>query len=122
MSTQIQPKTIGDLLVLEVKPGWSKERGMLAAGSIHLFGTVLALVGGVYKSFDPDAVDGSEKAHAVLAEEVDATAAAAPGVVIARGAVLDAEALVWPVGITAPEKAAALVQLEARGIITRILL
>lgn len=126
MTTHIQPKHIGDLLVREV-PGLSKERVMLAAGAAYAFGTVLATAGAAYaegatfEALDPAATDGTEKAFAVLAEAVDATAAAAPGVAIARSAVVNVEELVWPAGITAPQKAAAIAQLEARGIVARTL-
>jgi len=39
--------------------------------------------------------------------------------VLARGAVVDVAGLVWPVGATDAQKAAALDELEARGIVAR---
>jgi hypothetical protein len=56
-----------------------------------------------------------------LAEAVDATDAAKPAVAIARSAVVNVEELVWPAGITAQQKAAAIAELEARGIVARTL-
>lgn len=126
MATHIQPKHIGDLLVREIS-GLSKERVMLAAGAAYAFGTVLATVGADYaegatfEALDPVAIDGTEKAFAVLAEAVDATTGAAPGLAIARMAIVNADELVWPAGITGPQKAAAIAQLEARGIVARTL-
>ena len=42
-----------------------------------------------------------------------------PGVVIARGAVVEASNLVWPAGATDAQKATAITELEARGIVVR---
>jgi hypothetical protein len=41
------------------------------------------------------------------------------GVVITRHAVVADHALTWPVGITAPQKAAAIAQLKALGVLVR---
>lgn len=119
MPTYTPKKTLGDLLLVEVAPGWTKEKATLLAGTDYPLGTVLSKLAGKYQALDPAAVDGTEKAVAVLGERVDATAGDAPGVVIARGATLDLTELVWPAGITEPQKATALDQLDARGIVAR---
>lgn len=119
MPTYTPPKTLGDLLLVEVAPGWTKETGTLLASTVYELGQVLARVDGKYLVLAPLAADGSEIAVAVLGEAVDAGAADAPGLLIARGAVLESGALVWPAGITEPQKASALAQLEARGIVAR---
>lgn len=119
MPTYTPKKTLGDLLLVEVAPGWTKQKGTLLAGSDYPLGSVLSLLAGKYRVLDPAAVDGTEKAVAVLAEHVDATAADAPGVVIARGATLELTELVWPAGITDPQKATALAELNALGIVAR---
>ncbi|MNG31472.1 hypothetical protein D3C84_1172860 [compost metagenome] len=50
---------------------------------------------------------------------MDATASDQPGVVISRGAVLDLAELAWPEGITEAQKATALDELTALGIVAR---
>jgi hypothetical protein len=119
MPTYTPPKTLGDLLLVEVAPGWTKETGLLLAGTLYGIGTVLAKVDGKYQALDPVAVGAAEKAVAVLGEAVDATGADAPGVVIARGAVVDSAELLWPAGITDAEKSIALGELNALGIVAR---
>jgi hypothetical protein len=119
MPTYTPQKTLGDLLLVEVAPGWTKQKATLLAGADYPLGTVLSKLAGKYQALDPAAADGTEKAVGVLGEHVDATAADAPGVVIARGATLELTELVWPAGITEPQKAAALDQLDTRGIVAR---
>ncbi|MGO3029531.1 head decoration protein [Pseudomonas helleri] len=119
MPTYTPPKTLGDLLLVEVAPGWTKETGLLLAGTVYVIGTVLAKVDGKYTALDPVAVGDAEKAVAVLGEAVDATDGDAPGVVIARGAVVDSAELLWPAGITDAEKTIALGELNALGIVAR---
>lgn len=113
-----QRKTIADILLLEVRAGWTKQRVLLKAGLVYALGTVLAL--DATKKFvplDPAAEDSEKDAVAVLGEEVDATDADALGVAIKRGAVVDVAELVWPAGITDVQKTAALEQLEVFGIV-----
>lgn len=117
MSTHTLPKQLGDLLLVEVSPGWTKQKGLLLLGAVYALGTVLALVDGKYQALDPVGEGAAEKAVAVLGEAVDATAADTSGVVIARGAVVDSAELLWPAGITDAEKAIALDQLNALGIV-----
>lgn len=117
MTTVTEGNTLGDLLLVEVKPGWTKQKGVIDAGNLAL-GAVLAKVAGKYLAVDFAGTGGAEVAVAVLAEDVDATLADQPGIVIARGAVVNFAALVWPVGATDPQKAAAIAQLEALGIVS----
>lgn len=119
MATYTLPKKLGDLLLVEVAPGWTKDKGTLLAGTAYAFGQVLAKMAGKYQVLDPNGVDDAAVAVAVLGEAVDATVGDAPGVVVARGAVVEASELVWPAGITDVQKAAALDQLDARGIVAR---
>jgi hypothetical protein len=117
MTTYIAPGNIGDILLVEVKPGWTKQRVTYAAGHLILAGTVIASIGDKYVPLDVAASDGSEKAVGIAGETVDATKADAKGVAILRGAVVDTASLLWPVGITDPQKAIAISQLDARGIV-----
>lgn len=119
MPTYTKPKTLGDLLLVEVAPGWTKEKGLLLAGTDYPLGTVLAKVSGKYQALDPAGTGAVKKAAAVLAVNVDASAGDAPGVVIARGAVVEPTELLWPAGATDPQKATALDELNVLGIVAR---
>jgi len=110
---------LSDVLLYEVNPRWSRKRvvvGVLAAAAA--IGTVLGKVTatGVYVPLDLAANDGSEDAAAVLAEHLDISADEQLAIVIKRGAGVNAGTVVWPVGITTNQKAAAVAQLEALGI------
>ncbi|MGO1073223.1 head decoration protein [Lysobacter sp. CA199] len=123
MTTFTQPKTLTDLLLIEVATGWTKQRGTFAAGAEIPLGTVLALVNGQYQAVDPASADAAAKrTNAILAETLAASAATRKGTVIARGATVNEAALLWPAAITAPQKAAGVAELEARGIVARAVL
>lgn len=80
--------------------------------------TVAAGTGKV-KQLTVAAQDGTQNAAGLLYDAVDASAADKACVIVGRDAeVIDAE-VVWPGGITAPQKAAAIAQLAALGIILR---
>ncbi|MBS1186690.1 MAG: hypothetical protein H6R04_708 [Burkholderiaceae bacterium] len=119
MATFEQPKTISDLLLTEVKPGWTKDKADFAAGAEYPLGTVLAKVSGKYQALNPAGEGDAKVAHAVAAEDVDALTAITKGTVIARGAAVESTALVWPAGATDAQKAAAIDELNARGIVVR---
>lgn len=119
MATSTPAKQVGDLLLVEVATGWTKEKIMLLTGAIYPFGSVLAKVGGKYQVLDPAGTGAAKKAVAVLTERVDATTGDTPGVVISRGAVLDLNELTWPAGITDAQKSTALEELVALGIVAR---
>ena len=119
MATYHQPKDLGDLLLVQVSPGWTKDNITLLGGSVYALGQVLAKVDNKYQALDPASTAPANKAVAVLAEPIDATSGDKPAVVIARGAVLALAELTWPADITAPQKAAALDELNAQGIVAR---
>ncbi|MBP5958147.1 head decoration protein [Pseudomonas anatoliensis] len=119
MATYHQPKDLGDLLLVQVSPGWTKDNITLLGGSVYALGQVLAKVDNKYQALDPASTAPANKAVAVLAEPIDATTGDKPAVVIARGAALALAELTWPADITAPQKAAALDELNAQGIVAR---
>ena len=119
MPTYDAPQSLSDLLLIEVNPACSRDVALFAAGAVAPRGSVLALVSGKVQALNPGGTGDAKKSHAVALDTVDATEGEAKGVVIARGAVLNLDALVWPAGITATQKATALAELEARGIVTR---
>ena len=119
MATVHTPKKkLGDLLLAEVLPGWTKGAGTLLAGTSYKLGTVLARVSGKYQALDLAGTGPAKKAVAVLGEDVDATDADVDsGVIIKRGAVVALDALVWPEGATEAQQATAIDELDSLGIV-----
>lgn len=74
---------------------------------------------GKYVPFAPAATDGSETAAAVMPVGVDATGGDQQAGVITRLAEVWGHRLVWPDGVTGPEKAAAADDLAQTNIIIR---
>jgi len=71
-------------------------------------------------ALDPTAVDGTQEAAGIIAAEVTAPDGVdTNGVAIVRDAIVADHALVWPAGITQPEKDAATAQLKSAGILVR---
>ncbi len=85
------------------------------------FTVTVAAGSGKVKQIDFAATDGSDKAHGVLYANVTApNGVDAKGVAIVRGpAVVSDDGLVWPAGATAQQKATALAELKAAGILSR---
>jgi len=119
MATTYTPsKTLGDVLLIEVQPGWTKGAGTITAGN-HPIGTVLAKVSNKYQPVDFAGSAAAKKAVAVLGEAINASSESTARVVIERGAVVAANELVWPSTATDAQKATALDDLAAVGIIAR---
>lgn len=121
MPVQTEPSSLGDWLKFEEDNLYSRDEVIVASGQNLATGTVVGFVtaSGKVTQIAPAASDGSENAAGVLLHPVDASAADQPGVVIARHAICSDKGLVWPASITAPQKAAAISQLEALGILVR---
>jgi len=62
-------------------------------------------------------VDGSQDAYGILTDKCDASGGAKSAVAVVRNAKIVAANLSWPTGASADQKAAALAQLAAKGII-----
>jgi len=112
---------LGDVLKYEAPNLYSRDQVTVASGRSLALGAVVAIVTATGKvvALDPAGLDGSEVAAGVLVDTVDATAADAPGVMIARHAIVADHALVWPTAITQPEKDTATAQLKSAGILVR---
>ena len=122
MSVLAEPLNLGDLLKYEAPNLYSRDRVTVASGQNLPLGTVLGIVtaSGKYKQIDPSAEDGTQVAAGVLLQACDATLIDRDdGLVVARHAIVASNAVVWPVGITTEQKAAAIAALEARGILIR---
>jgi hypothetical protein len=123
MSAITESQNLGDLLKYEAPNLYSRDRVTVAAGQTLLLGAVVGIEAATTKvvQLDPAATDGSEIAVGVLAADVDAAASdRTDGILISRHAIVADHALIWPVGITPIQKAAAKLQLKALGILVRV--
>ena len=118
MTTITEPVRLGDLLLVEVD-GLTRDTPAFAASTDFPIGMVVAKVNDVIRPLAPAATDGTQTAYGVVGVPVVSSATPKDGMVIARLAAVESSALVWPSGITAGQKATALSQLDARGIVTR---
>jgi hypothetical protein len=116
-----EPNRLGDWLKFEEDNLYSRDQVTVIAGQNLKTGTVIGIItaSGKVTQLAPSANDGSQNAAGVLVGDVDASAADAPGVIIARHAVCSDKALVWPSGITGAQKTAAIAQLKQLGILVR---
>ncbi|MGN7613038.1 head decoration protein [Magnetococcales bacterium HHB-1] len=111
----------GAFIASEGNGSISRETITVLSGQDLEAGAVLGkvTVSGKYQEVDPAGTDGSEVATAILYDKVDASAADTTGVVIVRLAEVKATELIWPSGITDPEKSTAIGQLATQDIIAR---
>lgn len=122
MATAQEGKYIADVVKFEEsRLDYSRDVGIVAAGQNLAIGVVVAkkTTTGKLHALNPSASDGTQTAVGVLIQDVDATLIDKTGVFVARHAVVADNALVWPSGISAAQKAAAIAQLEAKGILVR---
>lgn len=109
----------GEFLCAELPGLLSRKEAVLSSGNDLPAGAVLGFVGGEYTVLDPAASTGAEDAVAVLYAAVDASAGDQPCVVVYKEAAVLGSSLVWPAGITGPNKTAAIAALDALGIVIR---
>jgi hypothetical protein len=118
-----EPLNLGDLLKYEEETlRYSRDQVTVAAGEVLELGAVVGRVtaSAKIKRFDPAATDGTETPAGILLGDVDASLADFPdAVILARHGIVASGAVVWPEGITDPQKAAAIAALETRGILIR---
>lgn len=119
----IEPTNLGDLVKYEEDCLlYSRDQVIVAPGQVLKLGTVLGRVTATQqvKAFDPAATDGSEAPCGLLLNVVDTTL---PGknsaVMLARESVVSDAYVMWPVGISAGDKAAAIQHLKSIGILIR---
>ncbi|ADW80141.1 hypothetical protein [Wolbachia endosymbiont wVitB of Nasonia vitripennis phage WOVitB] len=120
MTCITEQNNLGDLLKYEASSLYSRDQITVAKGQNLKLGTVVGYdtKDNLIKALNPTATDGTQTAIGVIASDVNAKENS-KGVIIARGAMLADHAVVWPANITEEQKAAAIKQLEARGIIIR---
>lgn len=93
----------------------------IAAGQTLQPGEVCGIItaGGQVSALNPAGSNGSDDAACIPIYAYDASGAAVMGAFITRDAEVIEDGLIWPEGISAGDKAAAITQLAARGIIVR---
>jgi len=118
-----EPLNLGDLLKYEEESlFFSREPVTVAAGQILELGAVVGRVSatGKIKRLDPAATDGTEIPAGILLGDINAQLIdVETALMLARHGIVASHAVVWPAGITAPEKLAAIATLEGRGILIR---
>jgi hypothetical protein len=121
-----QPKTLGDLVVRVLDADFTYGSGTLlnAGGAAVTFeiGTVLGKVtaSGKLVPLAPGASDGSQTVAALLGDRVTVAAGAeAVKLTVDRMAILRDSQVVWPAGITGPQKTTAIGQLASLHILIR---
>jgi hypothetical protein len=122
MASIIEQHNLADLVKYEEEClNYSRENITVASGQSLAIGTVLGrkTADGKVHALDPAATDGTETAIGLLIETVDATLIDRNSLLLARHGIVASKAVVWPVGITAPQKLAAIAQLESLGILVR---
>ena len=112
---------LGDWLKFEGDNLYSRDEVTVISGQNLATGTVVGIItaSGKVTQVAPAAVDGSQNAAGLLLLDVDASAADKSGAIIARHAICSDKKIVWPGGITGPQKTAAIAQLKALGILVR---
>ncbi len=114
---------LGDLVKYEeVSQGYSRDTVAVAPNLTLVLGTVVGLMSEFQqiRQLTLGTSDGSQKACGILINAIDTHATGNhDSVILARHAVVSSDYLVWPVGITAEDKATAIVQLKALGILVR---
>lgn len=121
MTTLTEGRHAGGFLVWEAFRDYTRETITIASGSLAP-GTVLGKVtaSGKFAAHDPDAVDGTETAVAVLWGKADASAGDAPAVALVRGpAIINRHELVFAGTPSEGEIDAAHAALLAAGILVR---
>jgi len=123
MATLTQSPTMGDVLKYDDNPDYTRETVTLLAGTNYAIGSVLGIVtaSGKYTLSPDTGTTGEETAVAVLLEAVDATAADAAGVILARGPSIVSKAqLVYDSTVSTAAKITTKEgQLKAAGIVSR---
>ena len=114
--------TLGDLLKFEAPQFYSRSAITIAAGQNLPMGTVLGrrTADDKHQAFDPAATNGAETPVGILLGDIDASLIdREDALLLARHAMVAAKLVLWPVGIDADIKQAAVRHLEDIGILIR---
>lgn len=110
----------GAHILHEASSQYSREKVTVTAGN-YKAGTVMAKVTatGKYKQLAPAAADGTQTATVIMFAGVDASALDKEATVNDIATIVRDSSLIWPSGITGPQKLAAIASLRAQGIKVR---
>jgi len=111
------------ILKYETDKNYSREVVTVASGQNLKMGMVVGIKSetGEVKvvSIADDETDGSDTAIGVVLQNIDATATAKNGLIVARNAIVIGDKIIYPQGTTIEQKKKILIDLEKRGIIVR---
>jgi hypothetical protein len=114
---------LGDLLKYEADKNYCREVVTVASGQDLKLGTVVGIKTATDEvkivSTNDEETDGSETAIGVILEDVDATSGEKKSLIIARGAIVASNVVIYPAGATDPQKKKIVKDLEIRGIVIR---
>ncbi|MBA8758295.1 head decoration protein [Wolbachia pipientis] len=121
MTCITEQNNLGDLLKYEASSLYSRDQITVAKGQNIKLGAVVAKKtdDGFIRVLNPAGTDGTQIAIGVITSDVNNKDEDTKAIIITRIALLADHAVVWPANITEEQKAAAIKQLEARGIIIR---
>ncbi|WP_353286205.1 head decoration protein [Wolbachia endosymbiont (group A) of Crataerina pallida] len=121
MSCITEQNNLGDILKYEASSLYSRDQITVAKGQNIKFGAVVAKKtdDGFIRVLNPAGTDGTQIAIGVITSDVNNKDGDTKAIIITRIALLADHAVVWPANITEEQKAAAIKQLEERGIIIR---
>lgn len=122
MATYTETNRVGDVLKREFDPLFNRETVTIVSGQNLACGAVLGKItaSGKYTELDPAADTGEEDAAAVLLFDADASDGDVEAVVLKRGPAVVADGnLIFPDGISSPNRAAAITALADLGIVAR---
>ncbi|MCX8016473.1 MAG: head decoration protein [Rhodocyclaceae bacterium] len=114
--------TEGQFIKYEAPQNYSRDDVTVASGQNLVAGQVVGRItaSGKIAAFNPGASDGTQNAIGIMAANVNAAAGDAPGVIIARHAiVVGRDELVFSGSPTNAQKDAAIAALKALGIVAR---
>jgi hypothetical protein len=118
-----EPINLADLVKYEeASQGYSRDIVTAAPNLTLALGTVVGFMNDIkqIRALTVGVTDGSQNACGVLIHAIDTRAAGNHDtVILARHAVGSPNYLVWPIGITAEDKATAIAQLKTLGILIR---
>ena len=121
MATLTESVHTGEFLVSESNNTLSREQVQLAPELDLLAGTVLGKIAATdtYVPLDLLSVEGSQRAAGILYNNTTTGGSTGEAVIIARGAEVDKQLLIWPSVITEEQLNVALSELSELGIILR---
>ncbi len=120
-STYTEGKHKAEFLVSEANGSLSREVVNVASGQTLVAGAVLGKVTATseYKAYDNSVTTGEAVAAAVVLDNVDASAATTPAVVIIRQAEVNKAELTYKTTQSAADQTAALTDLASLGVVGR---